>query len=1015
MFVSYLCEYHSHTSMKSQNIKAVLRYCFGIITLLGCSAFNSWAQPSNDNCGGSISLTPNSTCNPTAGTTSGATQSQTSTVGNPDDDVWYSFVATQSQHTVQVVGGTAFNAVVQVFSGTCGGSSIALVNNAGNGQAEYANLTNLFVGITYWVRVYHFGTGSSNTPTFNICVSDPLTEPACNPNSLEPSNSMTPCSGVPKICEVNGFCGTTQGFTNPANPSGPPQPYTQNSWPQLSSAFCGSIENNSFMYFTASQSTVQLRIYGSCSGGGNSLQIMFFTVDNPVPPSSCDNGPVTSYGCYGAMNLNASPNGVAVSFSGMTPGQDYYIMIDGNAGSICNYKIGADFGVQTSVNSSPSVANICLGNSVTLTASGGNGTYNWNPNPALNQSSGSSVVATPTTTGQHFFVVNSQSPDPSCPATSDTSFVNVQTTPAPNAGIDDSVCFGNSIQLNGQVSNSSNSRLWQFIPPSGTSPTVNFAPNFSTLNATVTVNQPGLYRFILRETSSLCGQYRDTVNILVINPTQTLTPTPPSCYGLQDGEVEITAPFASEFSLDSGATWQASNVFTGLDSGYFQACARNYLGCMICSEVFVPSGVQMGLSVSNDTIVCQNGTAQLSALGTGGTGIVYNWGHTGNQGAQQSVSPINTQYFSVYASNSQGCQSAPDSIFVEVLPPLNGSVSPDTFICPGYETVLLASANGGNDGPYTFTWSNGTTASGYDSQNPVTPDNPTTYQVTVTDNCESSPYVMSIFVDVAPLPQPSFMTFVDSLCSPASFEVYNTTDPTVVSSILWEVSNGQFEVDTDTLVTGMLPAGNYNVQLTITSVDGCIDSLTQFNFLTSLRIPDARFLFSPSPVKMLTPDVSFVNLSSNGATNYYWNIPSGNPSSSTAENPETTYPEGVVDNYPVTLYAYDDFGCMDSITEIVRVISEVIAFVPNSFTPGADEHNPLWRPVVDGIDLIEFEVEVRNRWGELIWESKDPDIGWDGTYQGVLVPSGAYVYYIKARDLVTREPYIWRGIVNVLR
>lgn len=973
----------------------------------------SFAQPSNDNCGGAIALTPSNTCNPVSGTTAGATQSQPGTIGSANDDVWYSFVANAPSLSVQVTGSASFNAVVQVYSGTCGGSSLGVSNNTANGGVEYVNLTTLFVGVTYWIRVHHFAATVPANPTFTICVSAPLTEPACDPNSLEPSNTMSPCSGVPKICQVNGFCGTTQGYH--ATPgSSTLTAYTSNTWAQLSSAFCGSIENNSFMYFTASQSTVQLRVYGTCSGGGNSLQMMIFSLNGPTP-GTCDNGGVTNYGCYGSMNINAAPTGVPISFSGMTPGQNYYIMVDGNAGSICNYKIGADYGVQVSANISASSTNICLGNTATLTATGGNGFYTWDPNPDLSAQTGSQVIASPTVTGAHSYVVSSPSADPACPGSGDTIVINVSDVPSPNAGIDDSVCFGQPINLNGTLSSSANSKLWQYQAPVGTSPSVQFSPNYSVLNPTVTVSLPGLYKFILRETNSLCGQYRDTMSVLVIEPTIDLTGYEPSCFGLTDGSIAVNSAFAEEFSYDDGVTWVTADSMSGFNSGSYVVCARNYLGCSICDTVIVPDGVQMGLTVSNDTLICENGTATLAALGIGGTGIKYHWSFTNDSIAPQQVSPTAPSYFSVYASNSDGCQSASDSIYVDLRDPIGGSISSDVTICPGDNAVLQASGTDGFGAPFNYAWSNGTNGTGATHEIVVSPASTTTYQVTITDNCESTPLILEMDVIVSPIPQPMFSTLVDSMCEPATFTVYNNTDTTYVETVSWELSNGSFYSTLDSITVYNLPHGSYDLSLTVVSPYGCVNTTTIPDFLNAMVKPTSFFRYSPTPVTMFNTMVEFSNLSANGATSYEWTFEGANPGTSTELNPTVQFPDGVVGNYMVDLVSFTDFGCTDTVSMAVEVLSEVIAFIPNTFTPDGDQHNQTWKFNLAGIDVSEFNVRVFDRWGHVVWEANDPNAEWDGTYNGKVVPTGSYSWVIVAKDALNSNENIWKGTVTVLK
>src|SRR5690606_39434278 len=57
-----------------------------------------------------------------------------------------------------------------------------------------------------------------------------------------------------------------------------------------------------------------------------------------------------------------------------------------------------------------------------------------------------------------------------------------------------------------------------------------------------------------------------------------------------------------------------------------------------------------------------------------------------------------------------------------------------------------------------------------------------------------------------------------------------------------------------------------------------------------------------------------------------------------------------------------------------------------------DEFNQTWKISLKGTDVFGFNLQIFNRWGEPIWESNDPSIGWDGTYNGKVVPTGTYVW-----------------------
>ena len=87
----------------------------------------------------------------------------------------------------------------------------------------------------------------------------------------------------------------------------------------------------------------------------------------------------------------------------------------------------------------------------------------------------------------------------------------------------------------------------------------------------------------------------------------------------------------------------------------------------------------------------------------------------------------------------------------------------------------------------------------------------------------------------------------------------------------------------------------------------------------------------------------------------------------------------------------DDYGCTyeDTVEVVQREISRTV-FAPNAFSPDADGHNDNWQVVGQGIE--EYKIYVFNRWGEMIWISKNIDDVWDGTFKGKQLPIDAYVY-----------------------
>ena len=132
-------------------------------------------RPLNDDCPNAISLPVNTACVTTAGTVSGATQTQapatcSQALSTQAADVWYTFVANDATQTVTLA--STFDGVVQLFSGTCGSlTSLGCADVAGPGGTETLTLTNLTAGTRYYVRVYTYTENSlPSYGTFTICV-----------------------------------------------------------------------------------------------------------------------------------------------------------------------------------------------------------------------------------------------------------------------------------------------------------------------------------------------------------------------------------------------------------------------------------------------------------------------------------------------------------------------------------------------------------------------------------------------------------------------------------------------------------------------------------------------------------------------------------------------------------------------------------------------------------------------------------------------------------------------------
>ncbi|MNY23096.1 hypothetical protein D3C86_1567440 [compost metagenome] len=185
--------------------------------------------------------------------------------------------------------------------------------------------------------------------------------------------------------------------------------------------------------------------------------------------------------------------------------------------------------------------------------------------------------------------------------------------------------------------------------------------------------------------------------------------------------------------------------------------------------------------------------------------------------------------------------------------------------------------------------------------------------------------------------------------------------------------------------------------------------------ITVFDKPVANFNISSNPTTIFETALKLTSTSSPDVTGFNWSIPGGTPNQYSYEDVAVKFPEGVVGNYPVTLIVTNANGCVDSITKILVIQSDVILYAPNTFTPDGDEFNQSWRLHIDGIDIFQFNLKVFNRWGELIWETNDPNASWDGTYAGQIVPYGGYTWILETKETISDKKYTFNGHINVLR
>lgn len=199
----------------------------------------------------------------------------------------------------------------------------------------------------------------------------------------------------------------------------------------------------------------------------------------------------------------------------------------------------------------------------------------------------------------------------------------------------------------------------------------------------------------------------------------------------------------------------------------------------------------------------------------------------------------------------------------------------------------------------------------------------------------------------------------------------------------------------------------------VSDENGCIDSIVIEVTSTSGTI--ANYTYTPSSITIFDNIVNFLNQSIN-ADQYLWEITGDNGYSATYNTTDLKhiFPSDT-GAYLVCLTAINSDGCDDLYCTTLLVKDDIAVFVPNAFTPNGDEYNQLFRAYVNGIDIYDFDFYIFNRWGELIWENHNPDMGWDGTYNGKIVQDGTYTWKMTIKDPQIDDRKTYVGHVSVLR
>ena len=262
-------------------------------------------------------------------------------------------------------------------------------------------------------------------------------------------------------------------------------------------------------------------------------------------------------------------------------------------------------------------------------------------------------------------------------------------------------------------------------------------------------------------------------------------------------------------------------------------------------------------------------------------------------------------------------------------------------------------------------------------------------------------------VEVFPNPEPIFNLIEAEGCTPHDvvFENQSTITTGLIDSYEWNLGDSTITSEISPQNT-YADSGYYNITLSVTSTEGCNTVVTEENAVRANITPVADFSQSADELLFLDAIIELTDESEHALT---WNWDLGDGATSTDIDPIHLYDEPGIYDLRLTVTNGD---CQDIKYGRVKVESIFTFYIPSAFTPDADNINETFFGTGEGV--TEYNMQIHNRWGELLFESNDLDFHWNGTFKGKQVEAGVYTYKFYVLDLNNRD-HEYSGVVHLIR
>jgi gliding motility-associated-like protein len=585
---------------------------------------------------------------------------------------------------------------------------------------------------------------------------------------------------------------------------------------------------------------------------------------------------------------------------------------------------------------------------------------------------------------------------------------NITIPPTPAADVTDPTCAlpTGKIQTTFPISLSGNTISYTLT---GITPPVAAQSNFTGIFNNL---QPGIYELTATENGCISNAAQYIIAPVPLAPSSPQLQVVQASCNSTTGTINVQSPSPSAGVLyhvtptsPSGAEINnTTGTFTGLPAGNYavtvtvNGCTSSATNVTINNVTVPPAPV---VTVTQPTCTNSVGSIQVTNIPTSTT-TLFNLLPTSPSGPLQSntsglFTNVTSGTYNVTAAVF-GCNSPITSVTILPQPVTPTLTVNSPSMCIGQPTNLVAV---GTPAGGTFQWSGSSVTTGTIQ---VSPSTTQTYSVTYTlgeCNAQAQATVTVINTPTVQL-QNVNVCLGDSVTLVAMPSAPGGT-------FIWE--------PTGATTPAITVAPTQTAQYSVTYSIGQCSSQPAVATVTVNDNPTAEFLANPDAFSNYSEIVQFVNTST-GAVSYEWDF--GDGYSSGAFNPSHLFQSIEEDGYTVTLYAISSAGCVDSFSMLIDQKDLLVYYVPNSFTPDNNDLNSVFKPVfTSGFDPYNYRMLIYNRWGELIFESLNAEVGWDGTYgtdnQKKLCQDGTYVWKIDFKRSDNDEYISLTGHVNLVR